>query len=62
MSQAAKEAMKNFKVPGKGVFGGFGALLGVGALAYGINDSLFNGMCCVICCKGECVTICVNNS
>ena len=41
--QAAKQAFQNFQMPGKGFFGGAGALLGMGALAFGVNSSLYNG-------------------
>jgi hypothetical protein len=39
------QAFKNIKLPvgGRGAFGGFGALLGLGGMAYGINASLYNG-------------------
>ena len=35
-------AAQNLKLPGKGVFGGIGALIGVGVVGYGLNASLFN--------------------
>ena len=47
MANAAREALKNVRIPGGagGFFGGAGALLGLGALTYGVNASLYNGIC-----------------
>lgn len=39
--EAAAQAMKQFG--GKGVLSGTGAIVGLGALAYGVNSSLYNG-------------------
>ena len=46
-SQAGRQFAKQFQFPGggRGLFGGISALVGLGAVSYGVNASLYNGKC-----------------